>query len=374
MVVLTRQARRDRGRNVLLVSHCDFTGNSAFHVYAIASELNRLGWSPAIAVPRNPGGVRELGRPRFPVVSYDDVEREQFGFPDGAGPDLTHVFTPRAPVRSLTLAMARRRGTPYVLHLEDNELAVQAAVADDHDAKAGTEFIKAAAGMTVLIERLLEFKPAAIPGVVVWPGYEPAIDLPGRGRDTIRDDIGLDASELALVYCGNVHEANLDEVASLYEAITLLRKGGIRVVLVRSGWTHTTTRKLPKLRSGLRDLGWISRRRVPELLIAADILVQPGSPGPFNDYRFPSKVPDFLASGRPVVLPRTNIGLHLRDGVDALLLEKGGPGEISEKVSLLAGDPALRRRLGACGREFALRELQWSTNVREVARLYEAVL
>ena len=52
----------------------------------------------------------------------------------------------------------------------------------------------------------------------------------------------------------------------------------------------------------------------PQLLVAADILVQPdGSPGPFNDYRFPSKLPDFFASGRPVVLPKTNIGLYLSE-------------------------------------------------------------
>jgi glycosyltransferase involved in cell wall biosynthesis len=259
------------------------------------------------------------------------------------------------------------------VHLEDNEFAVQRAVVDDHDSTAAGEFVRGAAGMTVVIERLLEFKPAKTEGVVVWPGYEPAIDLPGRRREAIRDDIGVRANEFALVYCGNVHEANFDEVASLYEAVSLLRAGGAQIVLVRTGWTHVTKR-LPALeRAGLRDLGWISRRRIPELLVAADILVQPGSPGPFNDYRFPSKLPEFLASGRPVVLPRTNIGLCLQDGVDALLLDRGDAGEILEKVSLLVGDVELRTRLGERGRAFAVRELQWSKNVPEVARLYEAV-
>ena len=80
----------------------------------------------------------------------------------------------------------------------------------------------------------------------------------------------------------------------------------------------------------------------PELLAAADILVQPGRSNPYNDYRFPSKLPDFLASGRPVVLPRTNIGLHLRDGAEALILERCDAAESSEKVALLAANPELR--------------------------------
>jgi glycosyltransferase involved in cell wall biosynthesis len=112
---------------------------------------------------------------------------------------------------------------------------------------------------------------------------------------------------------------------------------------------------------------------VPELLAAADVLVQPGRSDAFNDYRFPSKLPEFLASGRPVVLPRTNIGLHLEDGVEALLLERGGADEIAEKVAFLAVDPELRAMLGERGREFAFRELRWSKNVSAVVDLYRGV-
>jgi glycosyltransferase involved in cell wall biosynthesis len=102
-------------------------------------------------------------------------------------------------------------------------------------------------------------------------------------------------------------------------------------------------------------------------------VVQPGGPGPVNDYRFPSKLPEFLASARPVILPRTNIGLHMEDGVDALLLERGDADEIAEKVALLADDPELRTRLGKRGRAFALRELQWSKSVEHVVDLYQEI-
>src|SRR6185437_16944685 len=74
------------------------------------------------------------------------------------------------------------------------------------------------------------------------------------------------------------------------------------------------------------------RTEVPRYLRLADVLVQPGRAGGFNDYRFPSKLPEFLATGRPVVLPATNLGRFLRDGDECLLLERGDALEIAAAV------------------------------------------
>jgi glycosyltransferase involved in cell wall biosynthesis len=151
-----------------------------------------------------------------------------------------------------------------------------------------------------------------------------------------------------------------------------LRARGAPAVLVRSGLDSVPKSYLPKLGRGLRNLGWIRRHRVFELLHAADVLVQPGAPGPFNDYRFPSKLPEFLASRRPVVLPRSNIGLHLEDGREALLLESGDSDDIASKVECLRFDPKLGQALGAGGRGFALRDLQWLHSAAAVVDLYRS--
>jgi glycosyltransferase involved in cell wall biosynthesis len=175
-----------------------------------------------------------------------------------------------------------------------------------------------------------------------------------------------------LVYTGNVHETNLAAMRELYRAVELLRRDGMPAVLVKTGWNFVPDTHLPRLGAGIRDLGWVARARVPELLHAADVLVQPGAPGGFDDYRFPSKLPEFLASGRPVVLPRTNIGLHLRDGEEALLLDRGDAEEISEHVAVVVANADRGRAIGAAGRAFALRELRWSDAVSRIAALYVA--
>jgi glycosyltransferase involved in cell wall biosynthesis len=392
---LPSPSARRRGRNVLLVSHCDFTGNGAVHVFAIATELARRGWSPVIAVPNAPGGVRDLGEPAFPVVSYRQAERSRNLFPDGRQADLIHAFTPRERVRAFVTTMAAAHDAPYVVHLEDNEEAVLAGelgasvealrampesrldqlvrASHAHPARASA-FISRAGGMTVVIDRLLELKPDGIPGIVAWPGYDLAGDVDGADRDRMRAHLGIGDGDLAITYTGNIHRTNLDEVRSLFLAVAQLRARTLPVVLIRSGWSSVARRALPSLGGGIRNVGWVARRRVPDLLAAADILVQPGAPGSFNDYRFPSKLPEFLASGKPVVLPRSNIGLELRDGVDVLLLQRGDPDEIAAAVERLALDVELRRQLGAASRAFAVRELRWESSVEKIETLYGEVL
>src|SRR5262249_4525065 len=157
-----------------------------------------------------------------------------------------------------------------------------------------------------------------------------------------------------------VHSLNRNEMRDLYTAVAELRRAGERAVLVKTGLGSgvVAAEGFPSLGAGIRDLGWVPRSSIPELLAAADLLVQPGGPGPFNDFRFPSKLPEYLASGRPVILPRANLGLELRDGEEALLLERGDPSEIVAAVVRLASDSELRSRMGEAGRAFALRELR----------------
>lgn len=356
--------------NVLLISHCDFTGNSGLHVYSIASELHRLGLSPVVAVPGNVRSVRDLGSPPFSVLSFRDVRRGRLRFPNGAAVEIIHAFTPRAPVRRLVADVLGVAPCPYVVHLEDNESAIVAGGSDPERARF---FLEAAAGVTVVIERLLELKPEDVPGVVVWPGFDEAVLSPRTSRAEVRLRLGIEPDELVIVYPGNVHASNLEDVRSLFLAVAQLRSSGYRVVLVKTGWDFLHKSALPALGKGMRSLGWVAREHVPGLLAAADVLVQPGRSSPYNDYRFPSKVPEFLASGQPVVLPRTNIGLHLQDREEALLLDSGSADDVASKVAVLAADSELRAELGRRGRDFALRELRWQRAADAIVSLYQQV-
>ena len=61
--------------NILFVSHCNFFGNSAMHVFSIANTLAGLGVSCAVCVPDHPESVKAHGEPRFQVLDYDQARK-----------------------------------------------------------------------------------------------------------------------------------------------------------------------------------------------------------------------------------------------------------------------------------------------------------
>jgi glycosyltransferase involved in cell wall biosynthesis len=172
-----------------------------------------------------------------------------------------------------------------------------------------------------------------------------------------------------IVYPGNVHQANAEEVSRLYAAVGLLRERGRKVTLVRTGSDHfagATFLKDARPERGIVTLGRVERPFLIELMKSADLFVQPGRPGPFNDYRLPSKLPEFMAIGRPIVLPATNVGARLRHGVDAMLLHEGSPQEIATMVEAVLDDPALADRLSANARDFASRHYRSDRQTRKL--------
>jgi glycosyltransferase involved in cell wall biosynthesis len=307
------------------------------------------------------------------------------------------AWTPRENVRVATETYAGELGVPYVIHLEDNEwhlygeavgrpveqvrrlsLAEQDRLSPPsliHPTRS-QEFMRGAAGITVITEELNEFNLARRPHHVARPGIDPERFRPDIEPPLSRRMLGIGDDEFVLVYHGTVHYANQHEMLSLYLAVKLLQRRGRRVRLVRLGETDlggVDPYSFGALREGVVELGSVEWRLVPDYLAIADAFVQPGAADDFNRLRLPSKLPEFLAMGRPVILPDCNIGHDLTDGVNALLLRRGDGLEVAERIEQLMDDPQLARTLGAGARDFALAELNWEDNSMALARFLAQV-
>jgi glycosyltransferase involved in cell wall biosynthesis len=385
--------------NVLLISHCDSDGNSARHVYSVANALIDLGVQCMVCVPdEDESSIYSHRSPKFAFTSYKEAYRTGVIFPDGRGPDLIHAWTPRENVRKLTERLIEFHPCRYVVHLEDNEEVILEnelglayhelcllpsrsidALVPQHRSHplAYREFVAKAAGVTALIDRLLEFKPKHLPGLVFWPGFDPEFLRLSDSVGEPHDRFGAHDGDTILVYNGNIHDTNAWEVRSLFLAVQALRRCGRPISILKTGWNHVSDQSWIQeaIDSGaVLDLGFLPRSELGSVAAVADILVQPGRSDRFNDYRFPSKLPEFFASGKPVILPRANVGLAVRDGVEALVLDLGNAIEIAQKLELLMDDPELAARIGAAGREFALLHLTWSKNVVPLRDFYTRIL
>jgi len=235
------------------------------------------------------------------------------------------------------------------------------------------EFLRSADGVTVLIDCLREFVPEQVPVLEVWPAADGTSFVQEPVQPRLRGRLGISGDRIVLAYTGNVHEANASEVRSLYLAVAILNREGHPATLVRTGRDFCSFLGSDESwgRANSLELGFVPRSTVLDVLRAADVLVQPGKPGPFNNYRFPSKIPEFLAVGRPVVLPACNVGLHMAHGQDAYVLPKVDALAIIDAVIAIMGDRALYERLSAGARTFFERHMNWEHTARELLAFYQ---
>lgn len=379
--------------NILFVLYHDFSANSAVHVHNFANQLAALGHSMAVAVPADEDRGAGLGEQRYTIQRFDQVDGEWSRvFPNGKPPDVVHAWTPRENVRLFCEKLAGFCSFALLIHLEDNEEIILevnlgmpfARLARSNSAEIPGNlshprhyraFLSSADGVTMIMDRLDRFVPPEVPKLVLWPGAETATFFPRPRDPQLLEQLGLTADTAILCYTGNVHSANARDVRSLYLAAAILDREGTPARLIRTGrdfcsflgpdeeWAQKVS----------IELGHVSYQEIPALLSLADVLVQPGTDNAFNEFRLPGKLPEFFAMGRPVVLPRTNVGRFVRHGEHAWVLEKVDALGIAEAVLALRGNKELSERLAAGAVAFAREHFDWKKNTASLAAFYENI-
>jgi glycosyltransferase involved in cell wall biosynthesis len=379
--------------NILFVLYHDFSANSAVHVHNFANQIAALGHSTAVAIPDDTDRGAGLGEQKYSVQRFDQVDGEWARvFPNGQPPDVVHAWTPRENVRLLCEKLAGFCDFALFVHLEDNEeliLEVNLGTSFEKLARSPSAeipanlshprhyrgFIASAAGVTMIMDRLERFVPSDTPKLILWPGADEHIFF-SRPRDPLLlEQLGIAQGTVVLCYTGNVHSANARDVRSLYLAAAILDREGTPARLIRTGrdfcsflgpdeeWAQKVS----------LELGPVPYQEIPALLSLADVLVQPGADNAFNEFRLPGKLPEFFAMGRPVIVPRTNVGRFVRDHEEAWVLDKVDALGIVDAVLELRANKALSERLAAGAVAFAREHFDWKKNAGTLAAFYEKV-
>jgi glycosyltransferase involved in cell wall biosynthesis len=385
---ILRRPGRPPLRKVVFVCYGPFDCNSAGHIAGFAAELSRQGLAVAVCARDEALSSYAFGPPTFEPFALAELSRDPKGVVgfDGAldpAASMLVCWTPRKASRRPVQKASRALAIPYVVHFEDNEdhlselrfVGDAAAAARDFGERA--ELMAGASGVTFIAPRLEEVLPPVLPKLLLEPGVDHDLfgaPLAPLRRSSLLRALGVAPGAAVLVYPGNVHRANAGEMAELYRALALLRDRGRAISLIKTGKDDAGLAAAPGFdpaQAGVIDAGQVDRAVLVDLLKCADLFVQPGAPGPFNDYRLPSKLPEFMAVGRPVVLPRANVGLRLQDGEQALLLETGSADEIAAAVERILDDAALGRRLASGAQAFARRTWRWDRQGKKLLAFLE---
>ncbi|MDB5373265.1 MAG: hypothetical protein JWP04_1907, partial [Belnapia sp.] len=122
----------------------------------------------------------------------------------------------------------------------------------------------------------------------------------------------------------------------------------------------------------VRFTGLAERHAIPGHVALFDVALQPAAVA----YASPLKVFEYMAAGRAIVAPdQPNLREVLEHDRTALLFDPAVPGAMWAAVVRLAGDPALRARLGAAARaEIIAADRTWAGNARRAVALAEAAI
>lgn len=378
--------------NILFVLYHDFSANSAVHVHNVANQLAALGHSTAVAIPEDKDRGLALGEQNYTVHRFDQVDGDWSRvFPDSSAADIVHAWTPRENVRLFCEKIAGFCDYSLFVHLEDNEeriLEVNLGMSFESLSRSRSEtpknlshprnyrtFIASAAGVTLIMDRLEQFVPPEVPKLTLWPGADEDLFHPRPRDPALLEELGISEGTVILCYTGNVHSANAREVRSLYLAAAILDREGTPTRLVRTGRDFCPFLG-PDEEWGRWisiELGHIPYQEIPAILSLAHVLIQPGANNAFNEFRLPGKLPEFFAMGRPIVLPRSNVGRFLRHGEEAWVLDKVDALGIVDAVLEICANKALSERLAAGATSFCRQYFNWRKNTETLDEFYRQI-
>lgn len=388
----------EKNKNILFILHSGIDTNSGYHAQLYALDLTEQGQDCAFAIPDfsyKKKFASQYKRQKIFSFSFFFSEEVDFPFDNGQFPDIIHAWTPREHVRELAEYLSNKTNAALVIHLEDNEeYLLSARLKKDflslekfskkeldqlvpHTAYhpiTGREFLEKSQGITLLISSLARFNSAQLPQLVLPPPVDERLFFPRAPNYKLRKQLNIDQQTLVIPYTGNIHYANREEVLELHRTIIILNENGHSSILLRTGENYAPL-TLPGWKPEyLRNLGWIERAAMPEVLAAGDILVQPGVPNAFNEQRIPSKLPEYFMMGKPVVLPKTNIGLEVEQGVEGYVLEKADALSIAKAIVHIKTNQNLARQLSEGSLKFYKRKFSKAKRGNILNNFYNKIL
>jgi glycosyltransferase involved in cell wall biosynthesis len=360
-------ALRELGHDVTVIS---FPGADPEHEPPVhdAGRRGRL----AALVARLPGVLFELGE-----IGYNLVTLLRLGKAFGRlRPGL--VYERYSLFLFATVWLARRRGIPLILEINDSALVdrVRPLRLKGLARRIESWCLRHCTGL-VFISGYFRDQAITAYGDIAPSVISPnAVDLarfdPARfDRMRLRTERGLEGR----IVCGHIGVfAHWHGVDGFVEAIAarLAEVPDLALVFVGDGRTLPAVRALVaerRLADRVLLPGRVSHEEIASWIACMDYAVLPNS----NRYGSPMKLFEFMGMGVAVVAPDyAPVAEVIGDGHTGWLFPQGETAACVQRVLDLARHEEERRRVGAAARDYIMRERQWRNNAEQLLGLLPA--
>jgi 1,2-diacylglycerol 3-alpha-glucosyltransferase len=113
---------------------------------------------------------------------------------------------------------------------------------------------------------------------------------------------------------------------------------------------------------------------IPAFLSSADILLLPFRKNPFNEARFSNKIPEYMASGKPIVTnPVGVVDGIIKNRINGILVKPDNLELYAQAIIELMENNRLAKKIGKNAREYAMKNLTWKKIARKYDRIYNTL-
>lgn len=384
--------------NILFVLYGDFSTNTSNPIISFTEELKKLGHDCIIAIPDDSIHRIPENSSSFRACSFSEILKSPLNIYQNNEPaSIIHACTPRQVVFGFVEKYMSILPTPLAIYLEDNEFwisdhylnsigknlkelsfnelstLVPPSLSHPNDYKTFLGY----ADVIILIQEKLEIEvPPSIPCEVIPWGIDLTFFRPLEKDHLLRKTFGISDTSKIIVYPGGLNGFTLPAIKDLCMATLLINNAGIDCVLIRTGPNPLffIDELGPDARKYIIDVGVIDRSQLPNIMGLADIFVQPGRIDPFEDLRLPSKLPEFLGMGKPILIPNVNIANKFIDGKDLKILNFGTPDEIANECISIFSNPKIAIEYGHRARKFAVNNFDIVKQSKKLEECYKGAI
>jgi len=173
-----------------------------------------------------------------------------------------------------------------------------------------------------------------------------------------RKDIGREY----FAYCGLISAEHKDGLLTIISAFSIIAKRYKTISLVIAG-ACSSIEYMEKIRSLIFDCGLeervlltgrLSRSDYASYLKGASLLVNGKSKDSHNSYGFSSKIVEYLYSGNPVLMTRSDEYSDILCEEEAIFIDESRADDYINKFDFVLSNPDRARTIGSNGREKAL--------------------
>jgi glycosyltransferase involved in cell wall biosynthesis len=206
--------------------------------------------------------------------------------------------------------------------------------------------------------------------IVMANGVDPERFSPRPRNEALLRELGIPAGALVVGFTGILRPWHGLEL--LIDATASMVKRGRRIFLLIVGdgpYRSSLEGRIAELgiSACVRITGRLPHEKVPEYVSLFDVAVSPRA----TFYASPMKVIEYMALGKPVVVPRTPNFLDIIDeGVNGVTFEDGSAAALEKTLADLSDSPGACKDLGAKSRRKVESRLNWRWNATEVCRLF----